>query len=274
MINLEQYSEFYGLGKIDTCNKIKFGKRILETTFGTQIKVFVSPQEFLTKSLLICLKNNNLCYCGGIGKNLIMQLPFGHLRARNLVNVVIKKFGDRSFRYDKYSTLNLENITSTTIISPTFRHYWNKFKNEKSAEYWLDDFKKSFDNKRMENGYFILLTHNFEYFYDWQDRVTQQNQYKYFYKIINYINSQHNVWKCSLNELTKWRETLDGIKVRKGYKEIKISSPVDIRGLTIISNKIKMSSIKPNYFIARARDDSDMIILDIKSNQIVKLQIK
>ena len=47
----------------------------------------------------------------------------------------------------------------------------------------------------------MLVNHYWEYFFDWQDRITRKVQLKYLHKILDYIHSKPDVWKCGLNEL-------------------------------------------------------------------------
>jgi len=82
-------------------------------------------------------------------------------------------------------------------------HYWNKYINDKSSIYWFNRFKEEFKSRLKRRGFFILVTHYWEYFYDWLNEVTQLRQLEYLNKILEYIDN-YNVWKCSITELFKW----------------------------------------------------------------------
>ena len=90
-IDLVKYSEFHGADEKDVNFKIREGKIILEETFDIPVKVFVSPQELLTKPLWMVLWKNNLNYCGSIGRNVITQIPVRYINFYPLLKVVTKK---------------------------------------------------------------------------------------------------------------------------------------------------------------------------------------
>jgi hypothetical protein len=72
--------------------------------------------------------------------------------------------------------------------------------NEKVAEYWFKKVKEDFQNCLKRKGVFILHTHYWEYFYDWQDEPSQIRMLEYLYRILEYVN-QFNIWNCKITEL-------------------------------------------------------------------------
>lgn len=211
-IDLARYSEFYGVSEKDVDSKVKEGKNILAETFGTPIKVFVSPQELLTKPLWMALWKNNLNYCGGIDRNIITQVPLKHINFYPLLKAATRKalgFNSESIAGD------ITHITDIVTIPATYRHYWNKFMNDELAGYWFNHLKMVLENRRKRNSYFILLTHYWEYFYDWEDEITQERQHEYLNKILEYVDNNLNVWKCTVSELVDWIMERDNIMVRE-----------------------------------------------------------
>ncbi|MCJ7571587.1 MAG: DUF2334 domain-containing protein [Candidatus Thermoplasmatota archaeon] len=265
-IDLAKYSEFYGANKQDIINKIEKGKKILEETFQVPIKMFVSPNEFLTKSIWQTLQKNNMNYCGDIGRN-ITQIPLNSLNIYPLLKVITKKFLKIN------PILIAEDIAHATdkiILISTFRHYWNKYLNDNSSKYWFDWFKTIFEKIKMQNGYFILQTHYWEYFYDWDEKITQKRQQMNLDKIIDYVSTNTNVWKCTISELADWITMRDCITMQKKSSHIKIFSPYNINGVSIqIDKKIK-KHINKNFDIKNI-NDKYFIVLNMKANQNINL---
>ena len=270
-VDLAKYSEFYGANEKEVSYKIKEGKRVLEETFGVPIKVFVSPQELLTKPLWTALWKNNLDYCGGIGRNIITQAPIRHINLYPLLKTATKKV----LRIDPESIgEDMMHITDIITIPATYRHYWNKFTSAELAEYWFNQFKTIFEKKKRQNGYFILLTHYFEYFYDWEDGITQKRQYEYLYKVLKYVNENSNAWKCTVSELVDWIMAKKTIVVRKKHNKLKISSAIDMSGLTIASKGINTKELDKEVIEIKEKGDKEFLILDIKAGECIDLPMK
>lgn len=262
-VDLAKYSEFYGANEKEISSKIKEGKDILEETFGISIKVFVSPQELLTKPLWMALWKNNLNYCGGVGRNAITQIPVKHINFYPLLKAATKKV----FRINPESiTEDVMHLTDIITVPATYRHYWNKFTNDELSEYWFDHFKTIFEIKKKRNGYFILLTHYWEYFYDWEEEITQEKQYGYLNKILKYVDNNSKVWKCTVSELVEWIMARDNIKINENHGEVKIFSPYDIKGLSIQLDRGMVHVNNENVEI-KDKDGKSFMVLDMKAGQ-------
>lgn len=270
-INLNSFSEFYNKNEKDVNSRVQRGKQILEDTFGIPIKVFVSPQELLTKPLWIALWKNNLDYCGGVGRNIIAQIPIKHINFYPLLKVAVKKLLKLNPKSIAGDVLHFSDIVT---IPATYRHYWNNFTSDELAEYWFKHFKTIFEEKRQQRGYFILLTHYWEYFYDWKEEITQKRQYEYLNKILDYINNIPHVWKCSLSELIDWIKAINHLKFIKKGGALKIFSPYVIKGLCIPLNKIKID-VESNIDIKLIQKESeDFAVINLKAGGTVSLKLK
>ena len=264
-IDLAKYSEFYRLNEKDVSSKIEKGKNILEDTFGVPIKVFVSPQELLTKSLWIVLWKNNLNYCGRIGRNTIIRVPVNHINLSPLLKVATKKI----LRSDPGSIgENVTHITDIITVPATYRHYWNKFTSDELAEYWFNQFKMIFENKKRQKSYFILLTHYWEYFYDWENEITQKRQREYLDKVFKYVEDNSNVWKCTVSELVDWIMARDSIMIKEKNGEIKIFSHYNINGLSIQLDR-GMENIHNENVETKEINDKSFTILNVKAGQSI-----
>ena len=268
-IYLNEYSEFYGLNEIEVDNRIKKGMYILEKIFKTKIKVFVSPQELLTKSLWLSLWKNNLNYCGSIGKNIINQVPIEHINLLPLLKVAANKL----LKINNESIAeNMLHITDIIILSATYRHYWNKFTNHKLSDYWFNHFKNIFETKKKQNTYFIMLTHYWEYFYDWEDMITQKEQYEYLNKILNYVDNNSNVWKCTISELVDWITARENIIFRNKGNKLVLFSHYPIRGLSIQLGE-NINNVSNDKVVIKYIAGKPVILLDMEANQKITLSI-
>jgi len=265
--DLSKYSEFHGADEKDVSSKIKKGKIILEETFGVPIKVFVSPQELLTKHLWMALWKNNLNYCGSIGRNVITQIPVRYINFYPLLKLLTKK----AFRINPEAIAeDITHITDIITIPATYRHYWNKFTNDGSTEYWFNQFKKIFEMRKQQNSYFILLTHYWEYFYDWEEEITQKRQYEYLDKIFKYVNDNSKMWKCTISELVEWMIVRNNIITKEKQGEIKIFSPYDISGLSIQLDQGMENFSNENAEI-KEKDGKSFMVLDVKAGQKITI---
>ena len=189
--DLKKFSEFYGLNKNECCRRIKEGKRLLEAMFNVDIKVFVPPQEYLSKNLWECLKEESL-YVLGLNPRVI---PLRDLNISKLLVIILRKFtGKRLYPEDLYGIFKVSCLVSS------YKHYWNKYINEEVAEHWFKKFKESFQDCLKRKGIFILHTHYWEYFYDWLNEPSQTRMLEYLYHILEYVD-QFNVWKCKITKL-------------------------------------------------------------------------
>jgi predicted deacetylase len=191
-VDLKRFSEFYGLGENECIRRIDKGKMLLETTFNVKIKVFVPPQEYLSKDLWKCLKKENLYILGGCN---LREIPLTDLNLSKVLLFSIHKLARRNVYPE-----DLLRISKVPCLVSSYKHYWNKYFNEKVAEYWFRRLKEEFLDCIKRKSFFILHTHYWEYFYDWSDEVTQTRMLEYLYRILEYVD-KYNVWKCSVTEL-------------------------------------------------------------------------
>ena len=264
-MNLVQSSEFYGLKEGEVYSKVSEGKSILERSFGVPVKVFVAPQELLTKSLWMALFKNNLNYCGGIGRNIIVQVPINHINFHPLFKVATKKVlgvNPESIAED------IMHITDIITIPATYRHYWNKFTSDGLAEYWFSNFKTIFENKKKQNGYFILLTHYWEYFYDWKEEITQKKQHDYLNKILKYVDNNSNAWKCTISELMGWITARENLVVKEKNRWFEIFSPHEMHGLSISADEMNTEEVPERNIIS---EDRNFMVLNINKGEKISV---
>lgn len=187
-----RYSEFYGLTEHENLEKIREGREILEHTFDSRVKVFVAPQEYLPKNLWKALQKEGWYYCG-----------FSNIRAVPISDIHVSSFIVNALRLilkRKVYPDGICDVSSLPHLFPHYRHRWDRNLDDKTADFWFGRFKEEFQTCLRRKGIFILLNHHWEYFYDWQNEITQKRQFEYLYKIMDYVD-QYDVWKCGLTEL-------------------------------------------------------------------------
>jgi len=198
-VDLKRLSEFYGLSTYECLRRIRIGRRILEESLSRKIEVFVAPQEYLSRNLWKALRMEGLYYCGAIG---IRSIPISEIaKIHKLLPGILRLRTLRYPREDISSTIS--TLLGLPVLVPSYKHYWNRYLNKEVATRSFRHFKKIFQKALRHKSPFVIVTHYWEYFYDWQDRVTQTIQLEYLDKILDFID-EYNVWKCGLTELFQW----------------------------------------------------------------------
>jgi hypothetical protein len=190
-----QFSEFYGLTEEECREKIQKGRAILERTFDREIKVFVAPQEYLSKNLWKALRKEGLYYCSGAS---MRSIPVRNMNLPAIFPILLR----RSLGKPVFPT-GICEISDLPHLIPAYRHYWNKYLDDKLSIHWFNHFREVFAERLKEKENFILTTHYWELFYDWEDQVTQTKQLTFLNRIFDHTN-EYNVWKCTLTELFDW----------------------------------------------------------------------
>jgi len=192
------FSEFYGLNESECLRRIRSGRKLLEKTFARCIKIFVPPYEYLSKPLLSALKKENMFVCTSFNLKKIMFSSFRFVKPRRLLLAYFRKV-----RTGYWSMESLFEVTSPHLMTPTYRHSRSRYLTESSSSYWFTVFKEKFRKCLEERGFFIIVSHYWEYFYDWENEITQPLLLHYLHEIMELVD-EYNVWKCSLTELSEF----------------------------------------------------------------------
>jgi predicted deacetylase len=262
-VDLEKYSEFYHKEPSEVIQNILKGKKILEETFGTQITTFVAPQEYFSTGIWYGLKEANYDYCGCINRHSFIKIPPKNLRIKNIFYCAVSQL----LKQDLDDIDAFTKISDIVTIPATYRHYWNRYTDEISAENSMTEFITIFEKKKALNGYFILLTHYWEYFYDWKKEITQKDQLEYLHKILSFVQENSDSWKCSISELIQWQKSIEKVDfaVRKG--KIEIFSPFEVKGLCLlIQDEDTLKKIASNHPIIE-RKGKTFVIININAGE-------
>lgn len=196
---LEQSSEFFGSPSASVQHDVAQGKRELEELFG-EIRSFIAPQEYLTPALWEALLAAGIQgYSGGIKPQIWQNLPARHLSIGALARLIGARL--RGVPHSSLGEYVAQLTPHLPIIPATYRHYWSGYDTPELAAATLAQAKALFKQKYDQGGgYFLLLTHYWEYFGDWQERVTQRQQLEGLHELTSYMNSFPAIWKCTLGQ--------------------------------------------------------------------------
>ena len=188
-------SEFFQLNKKDIIRRLNKGKLELESSLNIDVSVLVAPHEYASSNLLDSISDVYSAYCGHLPLSAIKYSSFFLLNS--LYALKNGKIG-----------LQLTGSKLNPIhLFPSCGHRWLDYSDEEKAKLSYERFKQILNYILKHGGYFILVTHLWEFFWDWDVNVTNSLQKKYFNKIINYVNQQENIWKCSVTDLSLWLKT-------------------------------------------------------------------
>lgn len=194
---LTRASEFYGRCADDTASFVREGRALLEDHFGPMTS-FVAPQEYLTPILLRALRAEGFhAYSGGIRPTFWKQTGplVKPVALARLVTATLQRT-DPAF-LGEYVT----QLTDLPIIPATYRHYWSGFRTDEEAAETLRRAKAIFKQKYDKGGgYFLLLTHYWEYFGDWEGKVTQPRQLESLHQFTKYMDSFADIAKLTLSQ--------------------------------------------------------------------------
>ncbi len=185
-------SEFFNLNKQDIVSRLNKGKIELESSLDVDVSVLVTPHEYASSNLLDSISGLYSAYCG--------HLPLSSIKYSSLflLNSLY------AFRHGKIGLQLTGSKLNPLHLFPSCGHRWLDYSDEEKAELSYSRFKQILNYTIEHGGYFILVTHLWEFFWDWDSTITNSLQKKYFDKIINYVNQQENIWKCSVTDLSLW----------------------------------------------------------------------
>ena len=196
---LSASSEFYGLASDKIQEDIRAGKAHLEKLFERPVTGFIAPQEYMKPALWKTLNAEGFTtYSGGIRPDYWDQLGLRSVRIPALA-----RLGMAVLRRTPLSELGeyVQNLTTLPIIPATYRHYWSGHDTPELSAKTLAMAKAIFTKKYDRGGgYFLVLTHYWEYFGDWQSGVTQNHQLDAMHELFRFINQHAEVEKLSLSQ--------------------------------------------------------------------------
>jgi hypothetical protein len=153
---------------------------------------------------------------------------------------------------------DLASLGEVAILPATYRHYWSRYTDRDTAQESLSKFQVELQGRRAMQGYFILLTHLWEYFYDWENGITQGLQKEYLDRQLDMVAADPDVWICGLNELVDWTYRRNRVIVREKADRYLIDSERGISGL-----HVQCGNLDHNVCQAVVREGSEGLVVDI-----------
>lgn len=203
------------------------GKAILEEIFDEEIKVFVPPWEFLTAKTWRELANKKLNVSMATHKYLL-GTPFTVDKLRALINLVAFNITEQHC-----FTVEVTKVSDVLNVSPAYRHYIGGYDSRQSADRTFWSFKTIFEKLYAGNGCLIAANHYWEYFIDWEDRITSKLQKKYFDQMLDFVDGKKHVWKCGLNEIVQWVKLRESVIAEEKDDGVIVCAPQRVAGLTV-----------------------------------------
>ena len=87
-------------------------------------------------------------------------------------------------------------------FKPSYKHYPSKYLDDPNAQF--ERFKTKFIDSYRRGGYFILVHHCWDYFSDWEKKISREGLYRHFQEALAFVNTHPNVWKTTLTEVVEW----------------------------------------------------------------------
>jgi len=214
-------------------------KKFIET-FHFQPKVFVFPYDITSNLALQVMRQNGI----------------GVFKTSSLVNRALNKAKLQKLPSFKFSNDIAEFYHNISAFSPILGFQGNIAPFEKA--------KKEFLMQYAGGDIFCLAHHYWEFFFDWQEHITQKDMLKALNAFLNYVDS-FNIWKSGLNEVSDWLAAFNNILVRRISKhKIVLKTKLPIKNLSFSSTGIcKAQGLKSETVSSQ---DGVWTIKDIPAN--------
>jgi predicted deacetylase len=250
--DLSDHSEFKGLPSSEVESRILTGKQILEQAFHMKVKAFVAPQEYASTAVLRTLRRNGMHYCGGIKSGSLASLRAIRPDGIRLARLMVHRGRGLDISPD------LAALGEVAILPATYRHHWSRYTDRSAADESLSKFEQEMERKRAAQGCFVLLTHLWEYFYDWEGGITEGLQKEYLDRQLEMVAANEDVWICGLNELVDWSYRRSRVSVREKADRYVIKAERGISGLHVQCGQLDHSVCR-----AVVKDNEDGLVVDI-----------
>lgn len=159
------------------------------TTFHFSPRVFVFPYDEGSRVARQLIASKGLSFCS--------LAPF--------INRVLSKIRLHK-TFFRFSNNIIEFFSGNSQFSPLFG-----FRNEHAS---IELAKRQFLLRYKNDDVFCLSHHHWEFFFDWEKHITQQEAFRAFNVFLDYVD-KFNIWKCGFNELSEWLVALNGIAIRR-----------------------------------------------------------
>jgi hypothetical protein len=194
--------------------RLKDAIKIFADAFNFQPKVFIFPYDKCSSSALQVMKKNAISVC----------------KTASLFNRVLDKAGLGKLPSFKVSNNIVEFYHNVSAFSPIIGFHKNVAP--------FEDAKREFRLRYAHNDLFCLVHHYWEFFFDWEEHITQKDILTALNTFLNYVDS-FNVWKCSFNEVSDWLLAFNSIHVRRiNEDKMIIKTMLPIRNLTFQSTGV------------------------------------
>lgn len=132
---------------------------------------------------------------------LARRLSEGIRILNNALNVEVKAFVPPWEKLSK-SALGVIRKAGMWAFKPSYKHYPSKYLDDPNIQF--ERFKTKFLDSYRRGGCFILVHHYWDYFSDWEKKITRKALYHHLQEALAFVDTHPNVWKTTLTEVVEW----------------------------------------------------------------------
>jgi len=207
-------------------NRLKLGRKNLESSFSIKIKVFVPPWNRVSKQAWNALKQEGLALCRKEKRisGLIKNTPWSLDNFTSLMKILSSKiFSHTTHPFAK----GIIKFPGMIELRPSLD--WWKSKNFSKR---IKDTYQKFNEIMGVSGLICIVNHYWFYYEDWQDNVSNEETLQHFYALLDFLATQ-NLWKTTLTEVVNWIKKIDKVKIKVKKRKGILKSTIALQGVTI-----------------------------------------
>lgn len=251
-------------------SQVRRGRSYLEETIGIRPSVFVPPWEILPPTLYQALNTERLSLSMS-ARRFIRSSPTGLERARALTAAAF-------FLLDVRRPVDPDILPfgPCSVVSPAYRYGDWRFLRTLTDSEVFEEWRRSFDLFYRHEKCFLLGTHYWQFFEDWNPQRPRPKMTAFLRQILDYVDRHGSSWKASVTEIANWTEGLHALTVeRKGRSMTDLTSHTNIKGLTITLSPMERwrsgaSNLEPRT--TRTDDGRAALVFDMKPGDVVQIR--
>jgi len=253
--------EFLIRNKLEIRDRLEAAIDLFQKTFHSNPKTFLPPREKISKEAWSNIVGNGLNLCRNFPlflKEYFSSFSKGYfpLRPHPRLRAIFPWFGvNYATFYDDTYEFRSNGFFFSFIHDP-----------ERQLKAAKRIFKREYDSLNVS----IWSLHHWEFFFDWNDTVTQKKHQQNLEQFLNYV-AQYDVWKCGFTELADWLTRFKKVQATSENNGLSIVAGMPIKNLTIYSPKeCSLTGLPSESY--ESREDMT-IIREMPANQLVKIKV-
>lgn len=264
----------------DLQQRLDNGLQILEDTFQRKIRIFVPPNECLSRDALQAIRKKGLTVLRRKSVlDTVSSLPFSSQVMKPVLSYFTKKYlkqgNEKDFSPSFAKATTLAALNRNKEIEALQWSVPSKFLLKlKSPEAVYELAKKMFLETYAERRCFLFMHHYYLYFYDWEKEMTLKELYMAFCKTLMFVHNFKGVWKTTLTEFLERATLINQVAVKNEGSALRIFSPMKIEDFALrirtrskeVSRTIVIPCLEPSKWTAVKQSDFDAVSIDEEVN--------